>query len=886
MSRSVDGLRAALAPRYRVERELGRGGMATVYLATDLRHDRPVALKVLHPELATTLGAERFEREIRLAARLQHPHILTVHDSGEAAGLLWFTMPYVEGESLRARLDRERQLPVEDAIRIAGEAAQGLEYAHRHGVVHRDVKPENLLLTEDGSTLVADFGISRALAPDGVKLTATGISLGTAAYMSPEQAAGERDVDARSDVYSLATVLYEMLAGEPPFAAPTPQATIARRFTDTPRPLRELRETVPEHVERVVQAALARTAADRVPTARAFAEALHPPVTAGTAAMAGVVPAAPPTAAGPAVGAGGWRRLSPALAMLLAGLVLGAGILFAWRSSHSSGPADGPPRLAVLPFENVGDSADAYFADGITDAVRGKLTALPNVAVIARTSSEEYAHTDKPPDEIARELGVRYLLTGTVRWARNGDGPSRVQVSPELVEVDGDGAPRSTWQRSFDAPLTDVFQVQSEIAGQVASALDVALSPTDQRRLAERPTQDMAAYDLYLKAEAAAVNRDPASLGRAVELMEQAVALDSTFGIAWARLAETRSRLYAVASIRPPRAPIERALARAEALAPAAVETYYARAVIATIVHHDTEEMLAAVDSGLARYPANPELLRARGALQLRSGRTDEGIATMRQALALDPRSEPSLRNLAANLLNLGRWAEAREMARRALEVAPGNLASMNVIVTSYLAEGDLPGARRAIAGAPAAMDRRQLLAYLAIYGDQYWPLTPAQQDTVLALATSYFFGDPGSRALVFAQIWHQRGDTARTRLWADSARRGFERTLRVTAPNPDPQIHALRGLALALEGRFPEAVTSAERCTASPDATASLADYCRHQLARIHLLAGDQGAALDLIEPLVHAGSELTPGMLRIDPALAPLRGNPRFERLLAGTL
>jgi len=295
-------LEAALSGHYAIGRELGRGGMATVYLAHDVRHDRPVALKVLHPELASALGPERFQREIRFAARLQHPHILTVLDSGEAAGLLWFTMPYVEGESLRDRLNREKQLPVDDALRIAREAADALDYAHGHGVIHRDIKPENILL--GGShALVADFGIARALTPGaaGEQLTTTGLSVGTAAYMSPEQAAGERDVDARSDVYALGIVLYEMLAGETPFAAPTPQAMVARRFTEAPRPVRLLRESVPEGVERAVQRALARTAADRFATAADFAralaaEALAPAAAPDAVAASRGVPSAMPGA--------------------------------------------------------------------------------------------------------------------------------------------------------------------------------------------------------------------------------------------------------------------------------------------------------------------------------------------------------------------------------------------------------------------------------------------------------------------------------------------------------------------------------------------------------------------------------------------------------------
>ena len=273
-------LSAALAGRYVIERELGRGGMATVFLARDLRHDRPVALKVLHPELAAALGAERFQREIRLAARLQHPHILTVHDSGEAGPaqpLLWFTMPFIEGESLRDRLSREKQLPVDDALRIAREAADALDYAHRHGVIHRDIKPENILLS-DGHALVADFGIARALTQaSDEKLTETGMAVGTPAYMSPEQAAGERGPRRRAATSTAsAIVLYEMLAGETPFDAPTSQAMIARRFTRDARPLRQLRTQCRRAWSRRCSARSRARPADRFATAAEFARALAP----------------------------------------------------------------------------------------------------------------------------------------------------------------------------------------------------------------------------------------------------------------------------------------------------------------------------------------------------------------------------------------------------------------------------------------------------------------------------------------------------------------------------------------------------------------------------------------------------------------------------------
>jgi eukaryotic-like serine/threonine-protein kinase len=327
-------LQTALATSYTVERELGRGGMATVFLAHDLRHDRPVALKVLHPDLARTLGPERFQREIRLAARLQHPHILTVHDSGDANGQLWFTMPFVEGESLRDRLRRERQLSVEAALRITTEAARALEYAHGHGIIHRDIKPENLLLTGDGSTLVADFGIARALGAAGDdRLTETGLAVGTPAYMSPEQAAGDKGLDARTDVYSLAAVLYEMLAGQPPYVGATTQALMS----EPPPSIRAVRPNVSEGMDLAIRKALAPVPADRFGSAAELARALAPTATSVAATAAPTVTASARQVPSPA----GTRPQRPRSAVILAlGFLLGLGVLFGWLRRHGSAPDD------------------------------------------------------------------------------------------------------------------------------------------------------------------------------------------------------------------------------------------------------------------------------------------------------------------------------------------------------------------------------------------------------------------------------------------------------------------------------------------------------------------------------------------------------------------
>jgi len=443
-------LAEALRDRYVLERELGRGGMATVFLAQDLKHDRPVAVKVLRPELAATVGPARFRREIHLAARLQHPHILTVLDSGETAGQLWYTMPYVEGETLRDRLQREGQLPVEEALRIAREAAQALQYAHEHGVVHRDIKPANLLLTRDGNTLVADFGIARVLGGGDERLTETGLSIGTPAYMSPEQAAGEPMLDVRTDLYSLASVLYEMVAGEPPFTGPTAQAIITKRLSVPAPSVRRLRPAVGPGLDQAIQRALAPVPRDRFATMAEFAHALQR-ATASTATA--TVPAKATRSLLQRPQASLWAATAAALAIALA-----AAIGLTRRHEWSvAARAMGSQRLAVLPFENLGDTAELYFTDGITDEVRGKLAAVPGLEVIARSSSNQYKSSSKPAQEIARELGVQYLLTATVRWEKSPGRQSRVRVSPELVRITSGSAPTTMWEQSFDAVLSDVF---------------------------------------------------------------------------------------------------------------------------------------------------------------------------------------------------------------------------------------------------------------------------------------------------------------------------------------------------------------------------------------------------------------------------------------------
>ena len=899
-------LQSGLSGSYVLERELGRGGMATVFLAQDLKHDRPVALKVLLPELAATLGPDRFQREIRFAARLQHPHILTVLDSGETAGQLWFTMPYVEGESLRARLRREGQLALKDALRIARETAQALHYAHTRQIVHRDIKPENILLTADGSTLVADFGIARGLGGEGGEaLTQTGMSVGTPQYMSPEQANGARVIDARSDVYSLGCVLYEMLAGEPPYTGPTAQVILMRRFTDPVPSVRKIRGNVPEGVDQAIQRALAQVPGDRFPTAAAFADALEtvttptatptlvstaagpgqsttPVATPATGAAAAASP--PATSEAPRTG----RRVPVAALMLALGFAIGLGVLFAWRRSHASGEEEpGTKRLAVLPFENLGDSTTAYFADGMTDEVRGKLASLPGLEVTASRSASEYRHTSKTLPQIARELGVDYLLIGKIRWEKAAGSTSRVRVSPELVKVSAGGA-ATKWEQPFDASLTDVFSVQADIAGKVASALNVAFGDSTKQQLAARPTQSLAAYDAFLKGEAIqqglSVN-DPPSLQRAIAFYEQAVALDSTFVEAWAQLARTEAWYYSLGTPVPAAGEAaRRAAERAAALAPGRPESQLALGYYWQNVTGDNARALAAFEAGLKVAPGNADLLTGSALAEQSLGRWEAALTHLQRAQNLDPRAVLTARRLATTLVWLRRYQEALPQAERALTLAPTNLAVIQMRAAVPLVQGDLAGARAVIHAVPPEVEPTALAAYFGVYADQCWVLDEPLQQLLVRLRPSAFGDDRANWGIVLTQTYYLRGDRAKARIYADSARMGFEENIKATPD--DPQQHALLGLALAYLGRKADAIREGQRGVALQPITrdAFSGPYMQHQLARIYVLVGEPDKALDQLEPLLKIPYNLSPALLRIDPNFAPLKGNPRFEKLLAG--
>jgi len=705
--------------------------------------------------------------------------------------------------------------------------------------------------------------------------------------MSPEQASGDRELDGRADVYSLGCVLYEMLAGGPPYAGMTHQALMARHALDPVPSVRVVRPTVPDAVEEVLHRALAKAPADRFASAAEFSHDLGEAASGGPVARTAGVRAR-------------WR--APRVAALVIGAALLGMIALSWdrmaaalrlrappEVADMAGGATAVTRLAVLPFENLGRLEDAYVADGLADEIRGRLSAVPGMQVIARASSNQYRDSPKPPEEIAGALGVRYLLTGTVRAEPGAAGrPVRLRVTPELVEVAAGGAPVSRWQQGFDAELADVFAMQANIAGRVAGAMDVALGGTARAQLAEAPTHNPAAYDAYLRGEAAAdaiSDADPNALRRALGYYAQAVALDSGFAEAWAQRSRAASYLYFIGA---PAADLRRRARddadRAQALAPARAAGYLALGDYAVNVEKDYARALAAYAVGRRVAPGDADLLAGVALAEQSLGRAADAVRNFQAAAALDPRVARTARRLAVALLWARRYPEARVAADRALALAPGSPFAVEDRAMVELAEGNLAGARRVIGAASAEVDPATLVAVMGNYWDLYWVLDDAQQRRLLALGPDAFDNDRAAWGWVLAQTYAIRGDSGRSRAYADSARVGFEAQFR-DAPE-DAQRRVLYGLALAHSGRPTKAVAVAERGAAllpvSRDAYGGA--YLQHQLARVYLFVGDREKALDTLEPLLRMPYYLSPGWLRIDPTFDRLRGNPRFERLAAG--
>ena len=566
-----------------------------------------------------------------------------------------------------------------------------------------------------------------------------------------------------------------------------------------------------------------------------------------------------------------------------AGLVVAVVAMIVMSRQHVDAPArPGVVRLAVLPFENLGSPEDDYFVDGITDEVRGKLTNLPGLEVIARTSSNGYRKTQKKTQQIGKELNAEYLLTGAVRFAEGSDGTTRVQVSPEL-SLASSGASR--WAQPFDATLTDVFQAQAEIATRVAQALDVALSAGEQHRLEAKAAQNLPAYDAYLRGEEVSQSMtatDPPTLRRSVGHYEQAVALDPGFVEAWARLSRALSQIY---NSDPTPAGAERALFAAEkalAIGPERPEGHQALGYYYMTVARNPARALPEMERARRLAPGSADYATSLGNTRQLLGQWEASLVDLEEAQRLDPRSVTSLRRLGMATLRLHRISESRRAYDRGLAIAPTNLALLNQKAMTYLAEGNLAGARAVLKGAPKEVDPTALVAFVANFADLAWVLDEAQRDLLLRLTPIAFDDDRGTWAHCLAQASALKRDEPNVRKYAEIARAEFEEQLKGVPE--EAQMRAALGISLAYLGRKAEAIREAERAAASLPTSrdAHFGPYIQHQLVRVYILTGENEKALDMLEPLLKIPYHLTPGWLKIDPNFDPLRQTPRFKSLI----
>jgi eukaryotic-like serine/threonine-protein kinase len=870
-------LQSTLGGLYRIERELGGGGMSRVFVAEDTGLGRTVVVKVLAPDLAEALNIERFRREIQLAARLQHPHIVPLLTAGETGGLPYFTMPFIQGESLRQRLVNRGELPVTDAVRVLREVASALAYAHANGVVHRDIKPDNVMIS-GGSAMVMDFGVAKAVSDAATTrastLTQFGVALGTPAYMAPEQAAADPATDHRADIYAFGAMAYELLTGETPFAGRPAQAMLAAHAVEAPEPISRRRPAIPEAFASLIMRCLEKRPSDRPQTADEIVRVLdNLPTSTGairaTAATRGR--------------SRGWL-VGAALGALV---VVGAAAVFVAHQQKNEPAADAPTMLAVLPFDNQGPASDQYFADGLTDAITNRLASLHGLGVIDSRSAAQYKKTTKSPKQIGRELGVQYLLEGTVQWATDEHGKPQVLVSPALVDV----AHLTTKPAGgpYLVSPSDVFKVQTDVATKVADAMNLALNGQEQKALTERETANPQAYDAYLRGDAfdkQNVFLQPDLVQQAIEAYHEATRLDPKFALAFARLGNDQLD-WAILDLTDTsrEADARRSIDSALALDPDLPEAHAARAHFLSFFMKDRAGAYDEMARAHALKPNDADILSMLGRAQIGRGQTEQGLANIAKAVRLDPRSLDAIGRAAQAYYNNRRYAETERYGNQYIALAPTSPIGYDWKINAEVdGRGDTAAARQTLETAESRGVR--LDASLA---SQYTNLGPAgwakiERLSLADIAASQFIDSVHYyqiKALTYAAEGRQRV----ARAYADSILR-IGRSPRFTGPLESWRYSILASgyAALGQRDSAMRQIAALERYidTLGPD------DQSRANLEPDIVNAfgalGEADSTIAHARTLLKLPNGFSLETARTDITFAPLAQNPAWKRFLAG--
>ncbi len=877
---------------YKILEKLGEGGMGVVYKAEDTKLRRTVALKFLSFQvLGTEDEKARFVHEAQAAAALNHPNICTIHEIDEAEGQTFIAMEYIEGQSLKGLIE-SGPLKVEEARNIAMQIMEGLQEAHRRGIVHRDIKPANILITGEGRVKIMDFGLAKS--PGRTQLTREGTTLGTVAYMSPEQVMG-KEVDNRTDIWSFGVILYEMISGQRPFKGEYDQVVLYSVVHTEPEPLTALRTGVPAELELIVNKCLEKevamryqNAADLMVDFRRLGRIMKEDLSTSRS-IVGPPPPSETVQKEPASYVAAPRKLRwlPWLAVVILVAVLAITMLPRFfGTSEEPGdehPAIGLKMLAVLPFQNLGPPDDEYFADGITDAITARLAGLSGLGVISRQSAIQYKEGGKSAREISEELGVDYILEGTIQRERPSDPSSRVRIIPQLIRCADD---IHLWAGTYDEDMTEVFRLQSEIAERVARELDVALLEPERRALAAKPTENLEAYEFYLQGvEYHDMMVAMAASQEEVQMFEKAVELDPNFAIAWARLSRANSVLYWMFGDRDALADAKAAVDEAMRIDPDLLEGHLALGFLYYYGSRDYERALEHFNKVLKQRPGDSDANSAIGFIKRRQGKWEEALRHSERAFKVNPRSYMvNLDNLGNTLIKMRCYDEAEKYIDRALLLAPGSLsACLAKAEIAILRDGDWELAKSYL----------QELDDLTPSGERCPPFAhvessifriardPTSDRTMRCIPSSAL--DTAVVMMMQAGRSSENNKIQEAVTFLDSARVVLERALQGEGRFFEGN-HSTLGFVYAYLGRKEEAIRAGERAVEllpiSKDAY--LGTSYVHRLAEIYTIVGEYEAAIDQLEILFSAPSLISAHTLHLDPIWDPLRDNPRFQRLL----
>jgi serine/threonine protein kinase/tetratricopeptide (TPR) repeat protein len=866
------------AGRYEIIEELGKGGMGKVYRVEDKKIKQEVALKLIKPEISSDKKTiERFSNELKTARMISHPNVCRMFDLGEEKGAHYITMEYVSGEDLKSFIRRARQLTTGTAINIAKQVCEGLAEAHRLGVVHRDLKPQNIMIDKEGNARIMDFGIARSLKAKGI--TGAGVMIGTPEYMSPEQVDG-KDPDQRSDIYSLGIILYEMVTGRVPFEAETPFAVGVMQKNEMPRNPQELNSQIPDDLSQFILRCLEKEKEKRPQSAGELRSELES-IEKGIPTAEIVAPRQKPATSKEITVTVQRRWIYFAIPVVV---IIAAVLVFLLLKGGKEIFFPENKMLVVLPFENLGPPEDEYFADGITDEITNRLSALHGLDVISRTSAIQYKKTDKTIKQIREELDVDYVVTGTVSWDKSAGEHGRVRVSPQLIQASDD---TQLWSNRYERDIERIFGVQSEIAEEVIKQLDLTLLAPERRALMARPTENLEAYDYFLRGidhrNRGDLYVDLREYLRAVEMFEKAVELDPNFVLAYIRLSDIHSWIFhqgmdqTKERLAKSNVAVDKALELQPDLPEAqrALGDYYYRGF------RDYDRALELYKSvQKARPNSSPAPI---GWILRRQGKLDEAQETLMKAYRLNPRSPDLIKGIANTYSFMRRYEEADRWYDRALSISPDEVrGKIWKIINSFHWTGNSQEARAILQTFPP-LPITDLAWTTVEMADRNYKKVLERLDSIpfddFELQDLYFNKD-----LVYATVYSAQNKLILMESHANSARITLEK--RMSEHPEDPRYHTDLGKVYALLGRKEEAIREGNQAVkllpVSKDAFAGPGYVL--DLAQILIFVGEYEEAIDKLEYLmsIPAGQDISVNTLRFSPGFDPIRDHPRFKRLI----